>query len=323
MSPKTYLPGEARVGDSRQTAGVSRRGALLFAAMSVIWGVPYLFIRVADRSLDPAFIVGARVWIGALVLLPFAVRAGAIRPVLAGWRWLLVFAVIEMVIPWYLLTDAERHLPSALTGLLVASVPLVGALLSLVGTHEDRVTGIRVVGLGVGLLGVISLLGIDLDLEGAGPWPVIEVLLVAVCYAVGPFVLARRLPGLPGIGVSALSLSIAAVIYLVPMLLSLPATAPPAEAVWSVVGLGLVCTALAFVLFYDLIAEIGPSRATVITYLNPVVALILGIAILGEQPTIGMLVGFPLVLLGSVLATRGPRPSTTPEPVPASECEVR
>ena len=212
-----------------------------------------------------------------------------------------------MAVPWYLLTDAERHVPSAFAGLLLATVPLFAALIAVVGQHEDRMTGSRALGLGIGLLGVVALLGVDLDLGGAGPIPVIEVLLVAVCYAVGPVILSRRLAGLPGMGVSALALSIAAVIYLVPGVLLLPSSAPPAEAVWSVVVLGLVCTALAFVLFYDLIAEIGPSRSTVITYLNPVVALALGMAILGEQATIGMLIGFPLVLLGSILATRGPR----------------
>ena len=287
--------------------------------MSVIWGVPYLFIRVADRGLEPAVIVSGRTLIGALVLLPLAARAKAIRPVLPAWRWLVAFAVIEMAVPWYLLTDAERHLPSALTGLLVAAVPLVGAAISLVGPHEDRLTGVRALGLGIGLAGVVALLGVDLDLNGAGAGPVVEVLLVAVCYATGPVILSRRLNGLPGIGVSALSLSVAAALYLVPGILLWPVSAPPASAVWSVVVLGLVCTALAFVLFYDLIAEIGPSRSTVITYLNPAVALLLGIVVLGEQPTVGMLIGFPLVLLGSVLATRGPRRGTADEPSDAGE----
>jgi drug/metabolite transporter (DMT)-like permease len=232
-------------------------------------------------------------------------------------------------VPWYLLTDAERHLDSSLTGLLVAAVPLVGALIATVGQHEDRLTGIRAVGLGIGLAGVVALLGVDLDLNGAGWWPVVEVLIVAVCYATGPVIVSRRLAGMPGIGVSALSLSVAALIYLVPGIVQWPAQAPPASAVWSVVVLGLVCTALAFVLFYDLISEIGPSRATVITYLNPAVALVLGIVVLGEQPTVGMLVGFPLVLLGSILATRGPRRARAgdavadrPSPAAAGQDEV-
>ena len=282
--------------------------------MSVIWGVPYLFIRVAVRGLDPAVVVCGRTLIGAVVLLPLAARANALRPVLPAWRWVVAFGVVEMAIPWYLLTDAERHLPSALTGLLVAAVPLVGALIAVVGGHEDRMTGLRAVGLLVGLLGVVALLGVDLDLNGAGGWPVVEVMLVAVCYATGPVILSRRLAGLPGLGVSALSLSVAAALYVVPGVLLWPAAAPAASAVWSVVALGLVCTALAFVLFYDLIAEMGPTRATVITYLNPAVALVLGVLVLGEHPTVGMLVGFPLVLLGSVLATRGPRRTASGRP---------
>jgi drug/metabolite transporter (DMT)-like permease len=283
--------------------------------MSVIWGVPYLFIRVADRGLHPAVIVSGRTLIGALVLLPLAARARAIRPVLPGWRWLVLFALVEMALPWYLLTDAERHLTSSLTGLLVAAVPLVGALLAVVFGHDDRITGTRAAGLGVGVLGVVALLGVDLDLGGAGWWPVLEVLIVAVCYATGPVILSQRLAGLPGIGVSALSLSVAALIYIVPGVLQWPTTPVSASAWWSVAVLGVVCTALAFVLFYDLIAEIGPTRSTVITYLNPAVALLLGIVVLDEQPTVGMLVGFPLVLLGSVLATRGPRRAAPQEDV--------
>ena len=276
--------------------------------MSVIWGVPYLLIRVAVRGLDPAVVVSGRTLIGALVLLPLAARAKALGRVLPAWRWVVAFGVVEMAIPWYLLTDAERHLPSALTGLLVAAVPLVGALIAVVGGHEDLMTGLRAVGLLVGLLGLVALLGVDLDLHGAGGWPVVEVMLVAVCYATGPVILSRRLAGLPGLGVSALSLTVAAAVYLVPGVLLLPAVAPAESAIWSVVGLGVVCTAVAFVLFYDLIAQIGPTRAIVITYLNPAVALVLGVLVLGEHPTVGMLVGFPLVLLGSFLATRGPAP---------------
>jgi drug/metabolite transporter (DMT)-like permease len=300
---------------------MTRRGAVLFAAMSVIWGVPYLFIRVAVRGLEPAVIVSGRMLIAAAVLLPLAARAKAIRPVLPGWRWLVLFAVIEMAIPWYLLTDAERHLPSSLTGLLLAAVPLVSAVISLVGPTDERLTGIRALGLGIGLAGVVALIGIDLDLNGAGAWPVVEVMLVAVCYAVGPVIVSRRLAGLPGLGVSAVSLTIAAALYLVPGIVLWPSSAPPASAVWSVVVLGLVCTALAFVLFYDLIGEIGPSRATVITYLNPAVALVLGVVVLDEQPTVGMFVGFPLVLLGSVLATRGNRRAVT-ETSPAGRGEA-
>jgi drug/metabolite transporter (DMT)-like permease len=287
---------------------VSRRGAVLFAAMSVIWGLPYLFIRVAVRTLDPAVVVSGRTIIGAAVLLPFAARAAAIRPVLARWRWVVAFALIEMAAPWYLLTDAERHLPSGLTGLLVAAVPLIGAGIAMVGGHEDRVTGTRALGLGIGVAGVVALLGVDLNIDGAGAWPVVEVMIVAACYATGPVILSRALSGMPGLGVSALSVTVAALVYLVPGLLLRPTTTPPASALWSVVVLGLVCTALAFVLFYELVAEIGPSRSTVITYLNPAVALVLGVVVLGEQPTLGMLIGFPLVLIGSVLATRR-RPS--------------
>ena len=281
---------------------MSRRGALLFAAMSIIWGLPYLLIRVAVRDLSPATLVAARTLIGALLLLPYAANAAILRPLLRHWRPLLLYTAAEVTIPWLLLSRAEQHLTSSFTGLLVAGAPLIAVVLGrLIGT-EPAVDRRRVAGLLVGLAGVAALLGLDtsqVDFAAVG-----EMALVATGYALGPIVLSRRLSGLSSIGVTWVALTITALVYL-------PFARMPqhvsAETVASVVALGIVCTALAFLIFFALILDVGPSRALVITYLNPVVALLLGVTVLNEQVSTGMLVGFPLVLLGSFVATRRDR----------------
>lgn len=281
---------------------MTRRSWALFAAMCVIWGVPYLLIRVAVRDFSPGTLVFARTAIGGLILLPFAFAAGGFGDVLRRWRPLLAFTVIEVAVPWLLLSDAERVLSSSLSGLLVAGVPLVGVLVArIAGTDEQGGGALRYVGLLLGLVGVVLLLGLDVGQVRTGA--LVEVAFVAVGYAVAPVILARRLSDLPSIPVVATSLLLTAVGYLPYAVLNWPDSIS-AKVAWSVAGLGVVCTALAFVLFFALIAAIGPARATVITYVNPAVAVLLGVLLLDEDFTLGIAVGFPLILIGSVLAAR-------------------
>lgn len=311
---------------------MSRRGWVLFLAMGVIWGVPYLLIKVAVEELSPSMLVLARTALAGLVLLPLALARGHLRPLLPAWRPILAFAVIEISLPWLLLGVAEQRLSSSLTGLLIAGVPLVGALLAWVGGArlvgaEDRPDARRVAGLLVGIAGVGALVGFEV---GSGDFgAVLALAVVAVCYAVGPIILTRWLSHLPGLGVITVSLLVTALIYLPIGLLQAPEGWPSAKVGWSVVGLAIVCTAVAFVVFFELIAEVGPTRSVVITYLNPAVALLLGVAILGEAFTAATAMGFALILVGSVLATR--RSVTRREPVPVrvadrqsidSDCEV-
>ncbi|HEX4754826.1 MAG TPA: DMT family transporter [Candidatus Dormibacteraeota bacterium] len=281
---------------------MTRRGWILFGVMGVIWGIPYLLIKVAVGDLTPASLVFLRTTTGALVLLPIAARRGAIAPLLAHWRWLLVYTVVEVAIPWMLLSDAETHISSSLAGLLVAAVPFVGALLALLTGGDERLDARRMTGLLVGFVGVAALVGFDLsggDLGAVG-----EIAVVTVGYSLGPMIIARRLKGLRPVGVVAASLALTAVAYAPIGVLQLPSHAPSLKVVLAVAALGVVCTALAFVLFFALIAEVGPVRATVITYVNPAVALLLGVLILGEPFTAGAGVGFALILAGSFLATR-------------------
>lgn len=287
---------------------MSRRGWLLFAAMGVIWGVPYLLIKVAVADLSPASLVFLRTATGVLVLLPIAAARGSIAPLRAHWRWILVYTVVEVAVPWLLLSDAERHISSSLAGLLIAAVPFIGALLALVTGGEDRLDTRRLTGLLVGFFGVATLVGFDLS--GGSLGAVGEIAVVTVGYALGPMIIARRLRGVPAVGVVAASLVLTAIAYAPVGVLQLPRHAPSLQVVLAVAGLGVVCTALAFLLFFALIAEVGPVRATVITYVNPAVALTLGVAVLGETFTVGTGVGFVLILLGSFLATS--RASTSP-----------
>jgi drug/metabolite transporter (DMT)-like permease len=286
-------------------AAITRRGWLLFAAMCVIWGIPYLLIKVAVRDLSPATLVLCRTGIGALILLPIAASRDTLRPALRRWKPVLAFGAIEMALPWWLLSNAETKLSSSLTGLLVAAVPLAGALIVWTTGSRERPGALNAVGLLLGLAGVSALVGFDLGHVSARP--VIEVAVVVVCYALGPIILARWLSDLPALGVITVSLAATAVLYIPIAAFTLPDARPAGNVILSVLVLSVLCTSLAFLLFFALIDHVGPVRATVITYVNPAVAALLGVTILDEAFTFGMVVGFALILAGSVLATRPSR----------------
>jgi drug/metabolite transporter (DMT)-like permease len=270
--------------------------------MCVIWGIPYLFIKIAVRDLSPATLVFGRTLIAAMLLLPLAGLRGALRPLLARWLPVLLFAVVEIAVPWWLLAKAEERLSSSLTALLIAAVPLIGAVLTRTTGKRERLGWRALAGLGLGMAGVAALVG--LDTAGASGVAIAEVDVVALCYAVGPIILDRHLSGLPSLGVIAGSIGLCALAYAPIAATQLPAAVPSAEVLSAVVVLAVVCTALAFMVFFELISEVGPVRATVITYVNPAVAALAGVTFLGESFTGGMGAGFALILVGSILATR-------------------
>jgi drug/metabolite transporter (DMT)-like permease len=293
---------------------MSRKGWLLFAAMCVIWGIPYLLIRVAVRDVSPATLVFSRTALGALILLPVALSTGGFRPLLPHWRALVAFTVVELAIPWLLLSDAETKLSSSLSGLLVAAVPLVSAVAARFTGSRVRSDVLGVVGLLMGFGGVAALVGLDLsDLNVAA---VLEVAVVVIGYSIGPMIQARYLSGLPTYSVVAASLSLVALGYLPVAVIQRPRHLHGGP-VAAILVLGAVCTALAFLVFFALIAEAGPSRAVLFTYVNPAVAVAAGVIWLGEAFTAGMAVGFPLILAGSVLAARRPKAADAePSPQP-------
>jgi len=271
----------------------------MFLALGLIWGIPYLLIRIAVSDVPPVFVAFARTCIGALLLLPIAMARGEVRPALRHWRPLLAFTLVEISGPWWLLGYAETRINSSTAGLLIATVPVITAgLLALSG--REMLNGRRALGLAIGLGGAVALLGLDIDLSHG--WAVSAAMATAVGYALGSIVISRFLTEVAPLGVIAVSLAVAALLY-VPFVIPVWPSRITPEAAGSALVLGVVCTALAFQLFFSLIKEAGPTRATVITYLNPAVALLLGVLLLNEPLTPGMLVGFALVLLGSFLAT--------------------
>jgi drug/metabolite transporter (DMT)-like permease len=278
---------------------MSKRGWILFLALGLLWGMPYLLIRIAVGEIDPLVVAGARTFIGALLLLPVTLHRKALAPVFRKWKWLLAFTVVEMSVPWLLLGHAETRLNSSTAGLLIAAVPLFAALIVTKLGHE-RLETRRLFGLGIGFAGVALLVG--LDIQFADYLAVGATIVVSLCYAIGPIIVDRKLNDVPAIGVITGSLILATLIY-APFAPFLWPSEVSAEAAWSVVGLGVLCTAAAFLMFITLIAEVGPSRATVITYVNPAVAIVLGALVLGEPLTLGMAIGFPLVILGSYFGT--------------------
>lgn len=284
---------------------MNRRGWLLFAAMAGIWGIPYFLIRVAVKDLNPSVVVFGRTVLAAAILVPLAARAGALRPAVRRWKPVLAFAVIEMAVPWILLTTAEQHLASGLAALIIASVPIIGTIAAFVLGDRAALRLVRVIGIAFGLGGVALLVGKDLSGDEAPPWwSVAAVLVVVVCYATAPFIADRKLADVPSIGVIGVSLAIVSIIYAPIAATELPAEMPRGTVVLAVLGLAVICTGLAFVVFFALIDEIGPARAGLITFANPVVAVVLGAVFLDEVVTVATVIGFALVLAGCWLATR-------------------
>ena len=289
---------------------MSSRAWAAFAAVSLLWGIPYLFIKVAvDDGVPPGFVAFARVVLAAVVLMTLAWRAGVLAGLRGRARWLVLFAIFEVVIPFPLIGAGEQRISSSLAAIMIATSPLVLAVIALRFDAGERASGRRLAGLLVGFSGVVALVGVDVagrpsELLGAA-----AVAVAACCYAVGGMLLKRKLADLDPRATMGASLAIAAV-----ALAPLAAIDPPSgaslttDAVISLAVLGLLCTALAFVVMATLVAEVGPGKALVITYVNPVVAVALGVAVLGERPGAGAIAGLLLILAGSWLATDGRLP---------------
>jgi drug/metabolite transporter (DMT)-like permease len=284
---------------------MSRRAWGAFAAVSVLWGLPYLFIKIADDGgMSPLVLAWSRVVLGAAILLGVAWRAGTLPSLRGRAAWLAAFAVAEIAIPFPMIAAGEQHVASSTAAIVIATTPLLIALLSLRFEPAERLERRRLFGLLVGLVGVAALVGLDVSGDGGELLGVGAVLIAACGYATGPLILKRKLAGLDPTATMGACLAIAAAILTPFAALDLPSAAPSGGAFASVVVLGLFCTALALVLMAILINAAGPARASVITYINPVIALGLGIVFLGEDPGAGALVGLALILVGSWLSTR-------------------
>lgn len=313
----------AVVGVGEHDDPVTRRGLILFAALGIAWGIPYLFIKVAVSELDPAMVVLGRSALAAILLLPLAFFRREVASVVRRWKPMLAYTIVEIILPWYFLSSAEQRLPSSTAGLLLATVPLAGVAIAFAMGRPERLSRLNWLGLTLGMLGVAALVG--LDIAGSDLIAVAQMAVVVVGYALGPAILARWMSDLPGVGVVAVSLAATAVVY-VPFVLvtgGWPTAWPSQAVIVSIVVLAVVCSALAFLLMVGLVAEIGPVKATAITYVNPAVAILAGVLVLGERVTVWTVVGFALVLAGSYLVTRRRRAPVVAEGAEAASAEQR
>lgn len=289
---------------------MSRKGWLLFIAISIFWGIPYLFIKIAVSELDPAIVVFARIGIAAIILIPIAFQRKALGQLRGRWPLLITLALVHLAIPFLLISYGEQHISSSLTSLLIASEPLLIALLALRFDPSERVRGLRLVGLLVGLIGVVTLLGFDVSGDqqkwlGAG-----MVLLAATGYAASAL-LAKRpaIVSVPRLGVVAVECGVATLVLLPLAITRWPTKVPDPQVLASLLVLGLICTALALLTFFALIAEVGASRGSAFTYINPAVSVLLGVVLLSEDLSIATVIGFFLIILGSWLSTGGTLPA--------------
>ena len=288
---------------------MSARAWLAFGAVSVLWGIPYLFIKVAvEDGVPPVFLAWARVALAAVVVTGLAWRAGVLPSARGRLRWLAGYAVVEIVIPFPLIAIGEQWVASSLAAIVIAAVPLFVALLALRFDASERVSGARLAGLLVGLAGVVVLVGVDVAGRTYELLGTAAILIAALGYAAGPMVIKRQLTSLDPRATMAVSLTVAALLLTPAAMVDPPDGMPSAQSLLAIVVLGVLCTAAAFILFAGLIAEVGAGRATVITYVAPVVAVALGIAVLGERPGAGAVAGLLLIIAGSWLSTDGRLP---------------
>ena len=286
---------------------MSRKSTLIFALVGVLWGIPYLFIKVAvdeDTGYAPAIVVFGRVLIGAAILIPLAIRDRSIFDAFRGIKYVAFYAILEMVIPWILIGTAEQKISSGLAGLLIASVPIWSNLITYFQGDKDAVKANRIFGIGIGFLGVVLIVGIETFTGSSDPLSILMVIVAAIAYAYAIIMIRKKLPDVSGIAINAVAMALTAIFYL-PFTIALwPDHTVSHEATYSVIALGIFSTGLAFAIFFSLIADIGPTRASLVTYWNTAVAVILGVLILGEELTVGIRIGLPLVVLGSWLVNR-------------------
>lgn len=286
---------------------MSRRNLILFILAGFLWGIPYLFIRVAvdpETGFSPAIVVFMRVFIGALILLPIAIYDKSFFIAIKGWKYIAVYALFEMVIPWILIGTAEQSISSGLAGLLVASVPIFSTIIT--SLHGDKSVWHprRLFGMGVGFLGVFLLVGIESFTGSSNPISILMMLGASIGYAYAVIFISRKLPGVSGVAINGIAMAMTAIFYSPALLLLWPDRAIGTTAIYSVIALGVFSTGIAFAVFFTVMAEIGPARASLVTYMNTAFAVVLGVIILSEPLTIGIIVGLPLVLVGSYLASR-------------------
>lgn len=286
---------------------MSRRALFHFAVSGILWGIPYLLMKVAVRDLEPAVIVCGRVLIGATILIPIAIHQKVLMAAIRNWRYVLPYAIFEMMIPWILITNAEKKISSGLAGLLIATVPIWSTIFASLTGDKTVWHSKRLFGMTIGFVGLIGLVGYESIFGTADLLSIGMMLITAISYSFAVNMISVKLPDVSGIAINGLAMVFTAIAYLPLMILQWPDTGTVSfEAAASLVALGVLCTALAFISFFIVLKEIGPARASIGAYVNTAVAVLLGVIILSEPLTPGIIIGLPLVMIGSFLASRRP-----------------
>ena len=290
---------------------MSRRALFHFAVSGLFWGIPYLLMKVAVRDIEPAVIVCGRVLIGAAMLIPIAIHQKVLMDAIRGWRYVLPYAFFEMMIPWILITNAEKQISSGLAGLLIATVPIWSTIFASMSGDKTVWHSKRLVGMLVGFVGLIGLVGYESIIGSSDPLSIAMMLIAAISYSYAVNMISQKLPDVSGIAINGLAMVFTSLAYAPLMIVQFPEVSTVSkESAASLLALGVFSTALAFISFFIVLKEIGPARASIGTYVNTAVAVVLGVMILSEPLTIGIIIGLPLVMIGSFLASRKPSVTT-------------
>jgi drug/metabolite transporter (DMT)-like permease len=286
---------------------MSRRAYFHFAVSGLFWGIPYLLMNVAVADIPPTVIVCGRVLIGAAILIPIAIHQKVLMDAIRGWRFVLPYAIFEMMIPWILITNAEKKISSGLAGLLIATVPIWSTIFASMSGDKTVWHSKRLVGMLVGFIGLIGLVGYESIIGSSDPLSIAMMLVAAISYSYAVNTISQKLPDVSGIAINGLAMVITSIAYAPLMIVQFPEVSTVStESAVSLLALGVFCTALAFISFFIVLKEIGPARASIGTYVNTAIAVVLGVLILSEPLTIGIMIGLPLVMIGSFLASRKP-----------------
>ena len=289
---------------------MSKRSLTLFLAVGLLWGIPYLFMKVAVVEFQPSVIVFSRVLIGSAILVPIAIRRGALAGALKNFRYVMPYAIGEMIGPWILITTAEKKLSSGLAGLLVATVPIWSTVITSIYGDRSVWHRKRLMGLIIGFIGVFLVVGLESFSGEQNLLSIGMILLASVGYAWSTIMVNRKIPHVDGIAINGTAMAITAIFYLPFAVIQMPDHLPSLKAGASVLALGLFSTAFAFIDFFIVMNDIGPARASLVTYINTAFAVLLGVVLLGEPLTLGIGIGLPLVLIGSYFASRKDQPTS-------------
>ncbi len=277
---------------------MSRRAWFLFILVGFLWGIPYLFIKIAvdpDNGFSPAAVVCLRTAIGAAILIPLAMRQKQLGAAIRGIKYVAPYALLEMIGPWILIGTAEQKISSGLAGLLIASVPIWATIFASMRGDKTVWHHKRLMGIVVGFIGLIAVVGFESIAGGSDALSIAMVLVAAIGYSYAVMMVQGALPHVSGIAINAVAMAITAIFYLPLTIIQWPTHEISSEAINAIIGLGVLSTGAAFVAFFALAAMIGVARGSLVTYLNTAFAVVLGVIILNEPLTTGMALGIPLV----------------------------